>query len=43
MKAALRYRVEALNHRAHLFAITLDIDRPAASQKLALPPKDWSR
>ncbi|MBL8387574.1 MAG: M61 family metallopeptidase [Hydrogenophaga sp.] len=37
MKAALRYRVEALNHRAHLFAITLDIDRPAASQKLALP------
>ena len=34
---ALRYRVEALNHRAHLFAITLEIDRPAARQKLALP------
>ena len=34
---ALRYRVEALNHRAHLFAITLDIHQPAARQKLALP------
>ena len=36
-RPALRYRVEALNHRAHLFAITLEIDRPAARQKLALP------
>ncbi|MGM9425690.1 M61 family metallopeptidase [Hydrogenophaga sp. MI9] len=34
---ALRYRVEALNHRAHLFAVTLEIDRPAKAQKLALP------
>ena len=34
---ALRYRVEALDHRAHLFAITLEIDRPAARQKLTLP------
>ena len=34
---ALRYRVQALNHRAHLFEVTLDIDRPAARQKLALP------
>jgi predicted metalloprotease with PDZ domain len=36
-KPALRYRVEALNHRAHLFTVTLEIDRPAARQKLALP------
>jgi predicted metalloprotease with PDZ domain len=36
-RPALRYRVEALNHRAHLFAITLEIDRPAARQRLALP------
>ena len=36
-RPALRYRVQALNHRAHLFAITLEIDRPAARQKLALP------
>ena len=34
---ALRYRVQALNHRAHLFAVTLEIDRPAKAQKLALP------
>ena len=33
----LRYRVEPLSHRAHLFAVTLDIDRPARSQKLTLP------
>ena len=33
----LRYRVEPLSHRAHLFAVTLDIDRPARSQKLMLP------
>ena len=34
---ALHYRVEPLNHRAHLFAVTLDITRPARSQKLTLP------
>ena len=34
---ALHYRVEPLNHRAHLFAVTLDITRPAKSQKLSLP------
>jgi predicted metalloprotease with PDZ domain len=34
---ALRYRVQALNHRAHLFEVTLEIPRPARSQKLALP------
>ena len=33
----LRYRVEPLSHRAHLFAVTLDIDRPARSQELMLP------
>ncbi|MFC3684288.1 M61 family metallopeptidase [Hydrogenophaga luteola] len=33
----LHYRVEPLNHRAHLFAVTLDITRPAKSQKLTLP------
>jgi predicted metalloprotease with PDZ domain len=33
----LHYRVEPLNHRAHLFAVTLDITRPARSQKLMLP------
>lgn len=33
----LRYRVEPLSHRAHLFAVTLDITRPARSQKLMLP------
>ncbi|MCB2017538.1 MAG: M61 family metallopeptidase, partial [Hydrogenophaga sp.] len=35
--AALRYRVESLNHRAHLLAVTLEIDRPSAKQKLTLP------
>lgn len=34
---ALHYRVEPLSHRAHLFAVTLDIARPAKSQKLTLP------
>lgn len=33
----LHYRVEPLNHRAHLFAVTLNITRPARSQKLTLP------
>ena len=34
---ALRYRVEVLSHQAHLFAVTLEIDRPAARQRLVLP------
>lgn len=34
---ALHYRVEPLSHRAHLFAVTLDITHPAKSQKLTLP------
>jgi predicted metalloprotease with PDZ domain len=33
----LHYRVEPLSHRAHLFAVTLDIARPAKNQKLTLP------
>ncbi len=36
-RTALRYRVEPLAHRAHLFAVTLDIDRPSAKQVLSLP------
>jgi predicted metalloprotease with PDZ domain len=34
---ALRYRVEVLSVQAHLFAVTLEIDRPAAKQRVALP------
>jgi predicted metalloprotease with PDZ domain len=34
---ALRYRIESLNHRAHLFSVTLEIDHPAPRQKLMLP------
>jgi predicted metalloprotease with PDZ domain len=36
-QAALRYRVEVLSLQAHLFAVTLEIDRPAAKQRVALP------
>jgi len=34
---ALRYRVEVLSVQAHLFSVTLEIDRPAAKQRVALP------
>ena len=34
---SLRYRVEVLNLQAHLFAVTLEIDRPAPRQVLTLP------
>ena len=35
--SALHYRVEVLSLQAHLFAITLEIDRPALTQRLTLP------
>ncbi|MEJ8847221.1 peptidase M61 [Variovorax rhizosphaerae] len=34
---ALRYRVECANPNAHLFAISLTIDSPAALQRVSLP------
>ncbi|WP_213957365.1 peptidase M61 [Variovorax sp. dw_954] len=34
---ALRYRVECADRHAHLFAITLTIDSPAALQRVSLP------
>ena len=34
---SLRYRVEVLSFQAHLFAVTLEIDRPAPRQVVALP------
>ncbi len=34
---AVRYRVEPLSTQAHLFAVTLEIDAPAARQRLSLP------
>ncbi len=34
---AIRYRVEVLDPHAHLYAVTLQIDRPAARQRLSLP------
>jgi predicted metalloprotease with PDZ domain len=34
---AVRYRVEVLSTQAHLFAVTLEIDRPATRQRLSLP------
>ena len=34
---AIRYRVELLDPNAHLYAVTLQIDRPAARQRLSLP------
>ncbi|RZI72513.1 MAG: M61 family peptidase [Variovorax sp.] len=37
MAAALRYRVECADRHAHLFAVTLTIDKPAAQQCVSLP------
>lgn len=34
---AIHYRVECADRNAHLFAITLRIERPAAQQRVALP------
>jgi len=34
---AIHYRVECADRNAHLFAVTLTIDRPAATQRVALP------
>ncbi|MDM0105194.1 peptidase M61 [Variovorax sp. J22R24] len=34
---AVHYRVECADRRAHLFAVTLTIDRPAALQRVTLP------
>ena len=34
---ALHYRVECADRHAHLFAVTLTIDRPAAQQRVSLP------
>jgi predicted metalloprotease with PDZ domain len=34
---AIHFRVECADRNAHLFAVTLTIDRPAASQRVALP------
>jgi predicted metalloprotease with PDZ domain len=36
-KPALRYRVSCADLNAHLFAITLTIDKPAATQRVSLP------
>ena len=35
--AAIHYRVECADRNAHLFAVTLRIERPAASQRVSLP------
>ncbi len=35
--AALHYRVECADRHAHLFAVTLTIDAPAARQRVSLP------
>ncbi len=37
MKAAIRYRVSVLDPRQHLYGVTLEIDNPAARQRLSLP------
>ena len=37
MQAAIRYRVSVLDPRQHLYGVTLEIDAPAASQRLSLP------
>ncbi len=37
MAAAIHYRVECADRNAHLFAITLRIDRPDAGQRVSLP------
>ncbi|MBT2301566.1 M61 family metallopeptidase [Variovorax paradoxus] len=34
---AIHYRVECADRNAHLFAVTLTIERPAAQQRVALP------
>lgn len=34
---AIHYRVECADRKAHLFAVTLTIERPAAQQRVALP------
>ena len=34
---AVRYRVECADRHAHLFAVTLTIDAPAALQRVSLP------
>jgi predicted metalloprotease with PDZ domain len=35
--AGIRYRVECSDRHAHLFAVTLTIDAPAAAQRVSLP------
>ena len=35
--AGVRYRVECADLHAHLFAVTLTIDAPAAQQHVSLP------
>ena len=35
--ASVHYRVEAADLHAHLFRVTLDIDQPAAQQRVSLP------
>ncbi len=35
--AALHYRVECTDRHAHLFAVTLTIDKPVAQQRVSLP------
>ena len=35
--AAIHYRVECADRNAHLFAVTLTIDRPAPHQRVSLP------
>ncbi|MEJ7686259.1 MAG: hypothetical protein WKG52_04260, partial [Variovorax sp.] len=35
--AAVHYRVECADRRAHLFAVTLTVELPAAQQGVALP------
>jgi predicted metalloprotease with PDZ domain len=37
MAAAIHYRVECADRNAHLFAITLRIERPEAGQRVSLP------
>ena len=37
MKASIRYRVSVLDPNQHLYGITLEIDQPAARQRLSLP------
>ena len=37
MQAAIRYRIAVLDPRQHLYDVTLEIDQPAARQRLSLP------